>query len=106
MIMINRTPGTFTVYRAYRNVPTRNEDFLRTAGTISEALGFRVLYEGANHFGIAIYEIEADGTETLRYDTESGIRGARPAHLIAHPPIGRVRGIDTDAAEADEYRNG
>jgi hypothetical protein len=26
--------------------------------------------------------------------------------IIAHPPIFPVRGIDTDQAEADEYRNG
>ena len=71
---ITRTPGMVNIYRVFRNVPTRNEDFLRTVGTVAEALGFRALYEGANHFGIAVYEVEDDSTEALRYDTTGGVR--------------------------------
>ena len=71
---ITRTPGKVNIYQAYRNVPTRNADWLRTTGTLAEALDFRALYEGANHMGIAVYEVVADGTEALRYDTTGGVR--------------------------------
>ena len=70
---ITRTPGMVNIYKAYRNVPTQNADWLRTVGTVAEALDFRALYEGANHFGIAVYEVDADGMEDLRYSTERGV---------------------------------
>jgi hypothetical protein len=72
MTNASRVPGTVNIYRVYRNVPTQSSDWLRTTDTLPDALAFRPLYESANHFAIAIYEVDHDGMEDLRYDTLRG----------------------------------
>ncbi len=72
-INASRVPGMVNVYRVYRNVPTQSGDWLRTTTDVPDALAYRALYESANHFAIAIYEVDHDGFEDLRYSTEHGM---------------------------------
>jgi hypothetical protein len=60
----------FRIYRIFAGIPTRNQDFLRGADTITEAMEFLPLYEQENGFAVAIYEVEPNGRdETLAYFT-------------------------------------
>ena len=66
------TPTTVNVYRAYKGIPTRNSDLLRSCHTLDEAMSFVGLYEDAAGFAIAIYEADPEcaGTEIIRYETD------------------------------------
>lgn len=58
------------IYRAYKGIPTRTSDKLRTVHTVAEAEGFYGTYEGQG-MAIAVYEADASnpGTENLVYST-------------------------------------
>lgn len=85
---------TVKMYRAYRNVPTRNSDWLRTTETLTEAEQFYGLYE--SQFAIAVYtEVPGlAGVEVLAYTT-AGLDN--PGRLV--PP----KGWDEDPRDGFPY---